>query len=303
MRRVCFFLILVWNVLFSEEVSFRSPGGGGEQLFAPPHILSPEEVSEGLTHRFLDASWVCLDGHFRFVSTHTHIYFEAQFGDFISHYGTCDRSPPVGEYLLYTQRAMDEPVFSLITLQDLKDILRQKHALWYTGAGISLGAGVPAMQQLNALLGITEGEGFAASVRSACLVKEDLAARIGCFHKACFFSPPTKAHYAVKELTLKRLEPLLTENLDYLHEYTGVMPLRIDVEKMRKEINPSQLQQIDCIVCIGLSHDDRGFLGWYKAHNPQGMLIAIDLARPAYLGAGDLLLRGDLQEIVPQLIE
>ena len=52
---------------------------------------------------------------------------------------------------------------------------------------------------------------------------------------------------------------------------------------------------------MGLSYDDRGFLGWYKQQNPQGKIIAIELNQPSYLGDEDFLAIGDIQEIVPAI--
>lgn len=60
-------------------------------------------------------------------------------------------------------------------------------------------------------------------------------------------------------------------------------------------------KDIDAVVCVGLSHDDRGLLAFYKQHNPAGVIIAIDLKQPNYLGEEDILVMGNLQEIVPKL--
>lgn len=96
---------------------------------------------------------------------------------------------------------------------------------------------------------------------------------------------------------------IITENLDYLHEYTGIMPYRIHGDHLRKQIHPSNLREIDYILCIGLSFDDRGFLGWYKAHHPNGKIIAIDLMQPSYLGNEDYLIQRDLQKIIPKIAD
>lgn len=51
-----------------------------------------------------------------------------------------------------------------------------------------------------------------------------------------------------------------------------------------------------------MSHDDRGFLSWYKRHHPNGKIIAIDLGNPSYLGDEDFLIREDLQSLLPSLV-
>jgi NAD-dependent deacetylase len=70
---------------------------------------------------------------------------------------------------------------------------------------------------------------------------------------------------------------------------------------IRDEINPLWLKDVDIIVCVGLSRDDRGFLAWYKKNNPQGKIIAINQEQPSYLGNEDYLLKGNLQKLVPEL--
>ena len=57
------------------------------------------------------------------------------------------------------------------------------------------------------------------------------------------------------------------------------------------------------MICIALSYDDRGFLGWYKENNPHGTIVAIDLVKPSYLGNEDFLLQGNCQKILPALQE
>jgi NAD-dependent SIR2 family protein deacetylase len=94
---------------------------------------------------------------------------------------------------------------------------------------------------------------------------------------------------------------LITENLDCLHEASGVYPYRIDAKHLRDEVGSDSLIPFDYIICVGLSYDDRGFLGWYKKHNPQGKIIAIDLQQPSYIGNEDFLFLGDIQEVVPAI--
>ena len=96
---------------------------------------------------------------------------------------------------------------------------------------------------------------------------------------------------------------IFTENLDTLHEKTGVAVQRIDVDRVEKDFPPQILKTIDVIVCIGLSFDDRGFLGYYKKHNPSGIIIALCLEQPSYLGATDYYSEGDAQQMVPILCD
>ena len=55
------------------------------------------------------------------------------------------------------------------------------------------------------------------------------------------------------------------------------------------------------IICIGMSHDIRGFLAAYKALNPNATIIALDQEAPCFLGENDLFVRGDLQLLLPEI--
>ena len=129
----------------------------------------------------------------------------------------------------------------------------------------------------------------------------EFAERIKTFHEACLYSRPTPAHFALRELSLFNNTRLVTENLDCLHEASGIFPYRIEAKHLREEIVAKSLAQFDYIICVGLSFDDRGFLGWYKEQNPQGKIIAIDLFQPSYLGDEDYWLIGDLQTLIPNI--
>jgi NAD-dependent SIR2 family protein deacetylase len=70
---------------------------------------------------------------------------------------------------------------------------------------------------------------------------------------------------------------------------------------LKENVKPEWLKDIDVVITIGLSYDDRGFLGWYKENNPNGKIIAINLSQPPYLGSEDFILKGDCQNIIPKL--
>jgi NAD-dependent SIR2 family protein deacetylase len=209
--------------------------------------------------------------------------------------------PDEDSYLLTGRRVIEDAMPLWIDEEELSTIIKNHSVLFYTGAGLSLASNVPAMNELQSLLGLEKGENFLFSLRNAIENPEELASKIFGFRKACFSSAPTKAHFALKELaTLKNIR-LITENLDCLHEASGVYPYRIDAKHLRDEVGAESLAQFDYIICVGLSYDDRGFLAWYKKHNPKGKIIAIDLQQPSYLGDEDFLLVGDLQEVIASI--
>jgi NAD-dependent SIR2 family protein deacetylase len=55
------------------------------------------------------------------------------------------------------------------------------------------------------------------------------------------------------------------------------------------------------VITVGLSYDDRGFLGWYKENNPNGKIVAVNLSQPSYLGNEDFILKEDCQKAIPEL--
>jgi NAD-dependent SIR2 family protein deacetylase len=212
------------------------------------------------------------------------------------------RGSNTSTYLVDQRRIFEHSSPQPIVENDLATIICNNNIIFYTGAGLSVASDVPSMNQLNDLLGLKEGEEFIDSLRYILKQPTKFVEKISQFHNACFFSPPTEAHKALKKLAIFKNTKIVTENLDCLHEYSGILPYRINAEQLREEIGSSQLSQIDYIICIGLSYDDRGFLGWYKRNNPKGKIIAVDLGNPSYLGDEDFIIKEDLQRVIPALV-
>ena len=95
------------------------------------------------------------------------------------------------------------------------------------------------------------------------------------------------------------------KQFDFLHERAGSEPLKI--RATAKGFNYAEIKKLfeskDAIICIGLSHDDRGLLAWYKKIKPDGIIISIDLNQPSYLNNEDFVLIGDLQEVLPEVVQ
>lgn len=204
------------------------------------------------------------------------------------------------DYTLAARRAFKEALPQKISTEDLKEILRSSKVLFYTGAGTSVAAHVPSLSQLYPLLGIVESD-YKAFFKKAINKPDEIIAGIRAFHNSCFYHLPTKAHFALKKWAQAKQSKILTENLDCLHEQTGIMPYRVSAKVLKKSLNPKTLDKIDYIVCVGLSHDDKGFLGWYKSYHPEGKIIAIDYIQPEYLGDEDYWINQDLQEVCASL--
>ena len=205
------------------------------------------------------------------------------------------------EYTACERRVLEESSPISMSVYYLYEIYKDHTVVFYTGAGISAASGVPTMNQLFDLLQMTDGEEILYSLKNILAAPQEIVDGIKIFHDACVYNSPTNAHLALAYLAKEKRTQLLTENLDLLHERTGIIPYRINGDRIRKCIDPSGLSEIDYIICVGLSYDDRGFLGWYKKHYPEGKIIAVDLKQPSYLGNEDALIIGDLQEIIPAL--
>ncbi|MCK4934243.1 MAG: hypothetical protein KAR79_01525 [Simkaniaceae bacterium] len=206
-------------------------------------------------------------------------------------------------YTAEKRRILEKQNPKKITVPELKNIFETKVTLFYTGAGISNAAGVPTMNDLIQLMELGAREGFVKSLDRILAQPEKLSLSIRSFHKSCFESAPTPAHFALVKLLENKQTKLLTENLDNLHEKSGITPYRISSDYLAKQVDPKDIQEVDYIICIGLSFDDKGFLGWYKKHHSNGKIISIDLIKPSYLGSEDFFLEGDLQQILPELMQ
>ncbi len=308
--------------------------------FLTPQFCSDQELSAMREEKTLDMCWSFgKSSHFRFVSGNEEVYFEIFLGQLPDFYGGFlnrikdkfiqnasgqlifsyeladtdletinafsvpkkEGHPDEFSYIVTERRIIEDAHPMLINQTALESIIKTKKVLFYTGAGLSLASGIPAMNELNNLLGLEGGERFVFSLEKAIESPHELAERIKTFHSACLYSSPTPAHFALRDLSLYKNIRLITENLDCLHEASGIFPYRIDPRHLRENLGGECLTQFDYIVCVGLSFDDRGFLGWYKEQNPQGKIIAIDIHEPSYLGGEDFWIQDDLQVLLPNI--
>lgn len=193
-----------------------------------------------------------------------------------------------------------------IFLGDLAEYIKTKNVVFYTGAGISAASDVFTMDQLECALGICTKERKRSLKNFLLNLAKDpkkVANAFEGFCKAMFNNLPTRAHEDLLKIANNKKCKIVTENLDSLHQKTGIEPYTIYGKKFRREIKNEWAKDIDAIICCGLSHDDRGFLGWYKEHNPNGTIMAIDIGKPNYLSDQDFLLQGDLQEVIPNICD
>ncbi|MGC8775870.1 MAG: Sir2 family NAD-dependent protein deacetylase [Minisyncoccia bacterium] len=186
-------------------------------------------------------------------------------------------------------------------IAQLVEVLKNKKVLFYTGAGISIASGVHSMDQLQESLGIEMSQKVDGLLKNAIANPQDVIDSWEEFTKAAFEKPATPAHQSLGTLAQKLKSQIFTENVDHLQERAGVKPIHLTGPWLKENVQPEWLKDIDVVITVGLSYDDRGFLGWYKENNPNGKIIAINLSQPSYLGNEDFILKGDCQKIVPEL--
>lgn len=210
-----------------------------------------------------------------------------------------------------------------MTVEQLADVCKnlQNGIIVYTGAGLSAGV-VPTLKELNAFMKLspqrsseeeeTGEEVFARSQRNFDYIvqlilnpEEIQKVLTESFFKKLVETEPTKAHQALAEIIKNYGLFLITENMDELHQKTGLNPLFL--AGLTLYIGVKSLEEIienaDYILPIGLSADQSGFLKYADNKNPKIKIIAINTDKPNYLGEGDCLVQGDCQEILTKLWE
>lgn len=193
-----------------------------------------------------------------------------------------------------------------VTLSEVTECIHDKHCVFYTGAGISAGV-VPTMAQLMKSLQMEESQNkgpFLNTLRNALQNPTAYVQPMEDFYKACLYGTPTPAHLAIRDIVQEKKWGLLTENLDLLHQRSGIDPLHHESSNwLKSNVSEDDLEKINYVITVGLASDQSGFLGWYKTVHPEGCIIALNLQQPNYLDDEDLLLMGDIQSLFPLLRE
>jgi NAD-dependent deacetylase len=252
----------------------------------------------------------------RFQSRFTHSMSQGKkvwtfvYGDTAS-----DISPPSPDAPLSLEEAMgivhpprvlknQSPRVAIIS--EIIACIRNKHCIFYTGAGISAGV-VPTMTELMKNLQIEESqskESLLSTLQDVLKNPDAYIQPMEDFYQPCLYGTPTLAHIALRDIVHQKKWGLLTENLDLLHQRSGINPLHHDgTNWLKSNVSIADLKKIDYVITGGLAGDESGFLGWYKTTHPEGTIIAINLQQPNYLDEKDLLVIGDVQSLLPLLSE
>jgi len=147
-----------------------------------------------------------------------------------------------------------------IKVAQLVEILENKKVVFYTGAGISVSGGVLGMEDLKNALGIQKTVKVDEFTRNYINNPQVIFEVWNKFIES-LDNPPTEAHKSLAQLAQKLNSKILSENFDHLQEGSGVEAIRISGPWLKANIQPEWLKNIDAVITIGLSDDDRGFLG------------------------------------------
>jgi NAD-dependent SIR2 family protein deacetylase len=193
-----------------------------------------------------------------------------------------------------------------ISIAELAEIIKTQKAIFYTGAGISAGA-VPTMNELMKTLKISqklkEGRNSQNYVAKMIENHDCYVEILRGFYDRCENAEPTVAHRELAKMMLRRQHMLITENLDQLHQKTGLSPIVFAGKDKYGSAMANDIKNTNFVITVGLNTDESGFLKWYKQNNPFGKIISINLVDTCYLSASDYSLKGDAQIIMKQLGE
>lgn len=199
-------------------------------------------------------------------------------------------------YYLEKPLQYDTPNPKKIDFDSLLKLIHNKKIVFYTGAGISAGK-VETMADLRKKFNLDQGIRFFLS--KLLLQPTYLTTAFFEFCQSAMYQQPTAAHYALHEIVIKKNCAIITENIDLLQHRTGSLPLFTHSDTIHA-LRAEDFQEIDILLCVGLSHDDCGFIARYKKYNPSGILIAVDVGIPNYLSNNDYIVQEDIQTILPQ---
>lgn len=185
-------------------------------------------------------------------------------------------------------------------LKEIVDIIKNGRTIIYTGAGLSVAAGIPDMDKMREQLGLNSYQSVDEFTRMLMFKPEELKGKLQKL-QAPFFGAPTLAHLALAEIQKLTGVRIVTENLDMLGEAAGQDLITRD--NIDKTFSNKELGDIDYIITVGLGTDDSNLLWRFKQVSPTGCIVAVNIIPPTYLDTTDYYLEGNAQEIIPKLEE
>ena len=210
--------------------------------------------------------------------------------------------------VLDDQRLVCKGTPAEMSCEKLNEIIKTKKVIFYTGAGISAAA-IPTMNILLNDLKISkdleEDDKLQQYISDVISYPEKYAEILRDFFDRCENALPTLAHNLLSECSKKFNHLLVTENVDQLHQKSGIEPIVFaGSDRYSNDAKITQIaQKSDFIVTIGLNSDESGFLKFYKAQNPEGKIISVNLTSTNYLSDEDFYVEGDIQKLAEKIFQ
>jgi uncharacterized short protein YbdD (DUF466 family) len=196
-----------------------------------------------------------------------------QINDEFYHYSRLNHDYEKGEDFLQNPRLICDGNPEKISVTELAEIIKTQKVIFYTGAGISAKA-VPVMNELmenlklfSVMAGAIKLENYIADV----INNPDFYAKVmRDFFDSCENAKPTVAHKELAKIIRAHPHVLITENLDQLHQKTGVEPMVFAgfLQKLADDV-----MRANYVITIGLNSDESGFLFAYKKQNPHEKIM------------------------------
>ncbi|MBM3262424.1 MAG: hypothetical protein FJY97_03230 [candidate division Zixibacteria bacterium] len=190
--------------------------------------------------------------------------------------------------------------YQTLTIAELAALFEDRLIILFTGAGLSMAAGLPNLSELTATITAMFGP-VEAYVHD--LIHETMTERleqVKRYRSLFTASEPTEAHWYVAKLCQRYGCPLLTGNLEGLHEKTGLHPTFYDGQG-RLESWPLSLY--DFLLTIGVDSGLGELVSQYRQANPTGRILAINPEPPSYLSVQDGYISGEASSVLGELLE
>lgn len=188
--------------------------------------------------------------------------------------------------------------YEVIDTDQLSRMIKNKKVAFFTGAGISIKAGVVNLEELMSLqqsIFTPIEQYFYDIVKGHTIKRLDMYKLL---YSMFTEAEPTQSHSIIKELCDLYGITLITGNIDGLHEKTGMKPIFQNSDKV---VIP-EFDTYDILVTIGLSDKGIGEVAEeFHSNNPNGLIIAINKTAPRYLSNKDYFIEGEADNVLADL--
>ena len=211
---------------------------------------------------------------------------------------------PGGYYPVSPTRAPEQA--ERVDVAELAHRIRDKPLIAFTGAGLSIAAGIPTFEGKGGLqeqFPIDDYRLPGAVADRMIRQPRETALILGKFYTRFMTACPTRAHAALAKLEKSGiLKHIITGNFDKLHERAGSRKVHVNEPKYFKSSDEgwAWIQEGRVALVTGVSMDAENGLLDYARDN--GLQIAvIDPGRPGFMHAKDWFVEGLSEDILPEL--